>query len=126
MSERHRADHAAAKEASMHDAQLSTSAGTVERDELWAGAIHLDGGFPESSFREIERLAREVEARTACAGSRSRITRWEWGNGRGVTIRTTERLAFRLVDAIRTAYGGEVRFSFSQSTRQTSIQWRKD
>lgn len=110
----------------MYDAQGSSGAATAERDELWAGAIHLDGRFPESSFREIERLARDVEARTARAGSRSRITRWEWGDGRGVTIRTTERLAFQLVDAIRAAYGGEIRFSFSQSTRQTSIQWRKD
>jgi len=93
----------------------------------FGGEVRLSGAFLAKHAAEIERLLRREAERAAEDNPTARILRWDRPATDRLTVTTsTEHLAERLGRAVRRAFKGSVRYTFSHENKFAHVVWMRN
>ncbi len=108
------------------DARLCPACRRI-KEKIPAGFLSLRGPFLEEHFDEILNLAQNVGRREKESHPLKRIMATQEEEGGGVLITTTDsNLARGIGEALRSAYGGELTYQYSQESEILHASWNRE
>ncbi|NNE99501.1 MAG: ATPase [Pyrinomonadaceae bacterium] len=91
-----------------------------------SGFVYLKGSFLDQHLEEIKNLLKNEEQKTARTNPLARIMSIKSAKGDMIVTTTTEHLAQHLGRTLNRAYGGTVRYDFSNGNKLVRVYWQRD